>query len=204
MLVSRGWLTCALFLAACGGATDSDLFGSPPANQQQPDASTSADATTSNDASVSDATQPPPAQDSSTTVDANQPDTSTPAASKIHCGNTDCNSTTESCCRSATSGSSYSYACTNDPNTSCQGLGDIVIECSNAQNCADQGNAGDVCCATRNGPGGSVDGTTCMSASQCGQMGGVIACDPNAANNCPNGGGCKTSSVTLPTYNLCF
>jgi hypothetical protein len=108
----------------------------------------------------------------------------------ILCGATYCNPAIgELCC--VTSGVA---ACT----TKCTGANTTPYKCDDAADCQ----TGLVCC-------GAVSGTTvnniyCTGPSLC-QMGSGKAfyCDPNASNNCPNGGTCQATN-TPPGYYRCF
>ncbi len=178
----------------CGGATPSDLFGTPP------------------DASID--VQPIDAG-KDVRADADKPDTGPPPSPIIACGppinqpQAKCDATKkEYCCRRGDA-DPFKYNCETDP-TSCNDPNSVSIQCSSSQNCAAIGLIGSVCCGTLVGTGGGgsvIVGTQCTSVSNCtsgGSVGKTILCDPGAPNNCPNGGTCKLSAQTMPGYYLCI
>ena len=196
-------LSASFLLAGCGGAADSDLLGTPP-DGNGADAGTDATATkdAGRDNNVPDTSPPPP-------IDAT-PDVA-PPKSLIACGSAmnppkKCDALTELCCRTGTT-STYVYDCIADPKD-CMNSGDVPFTCSNHENCVAQGLVGNVCCASiiGNGTGGSVAyDVSCTPTAKCTSGNSkLVVCNPNAPNPCPNGGSCKLSSLTLPSYYLCF
>jgi hypothetical protein len=195
-LVSSAFaLAAAGFLAGCGGATASDLFGTPP--------------------SVTDASVDAIPTDAGNDARDATPDTGKPPSPIVACGpplekpQSKCDATKkEYCCRRGDT-DPYDYACETDP-TACSDPGDVTIQCSSTQNCAAIGLIGSVCCGTLVGTGGGgsvIVSTQCTSTSNCtsgGSVGKAILCDPGAPNNCPNGGTCKLSQQTMPGYYLCI
>ena len=195
MRAMRFSLAClaGLLLVACGGSTDTDLFSTPPAsNNQNPDASV----TNKDASSTPDSSEPgPDASIADTSMpDTNMPDTNPPGIS-IACGNSTCSNPPDVCCRSG-GGGQYSYACVNDPNTNCANQGDVPIACTKEADCPNQG---DICCISLNNQNQPSD-VSCQPQNQC--FGGV-ACDPKAPNHCPNGLSCQISTLTLPGYYIC-
>ncbi len=186
-------LVLALGLVACGGATETELLN-PPLDQQGTDASGQKDQSVPpNEAGVKDGSS----ADAFVIPEAG-PDTSPPPL-KIQCGNAQCKVGVDVCCRSGFG--NFTYKCV--PNAGqCQGSNSIVLECSNAESCPD---TMDVCCAplAQQGQAFVATGTLCAAPSQCTGQDHVIVCDPQAINNCPNGGNCSMSTITLPGYDIC-
>ncbi len=183
-----------LGLTACGGATETDLFGIPPVTVDSgvvKDSGTDA----KKDADVPDA--PPPA----TPIILCGPPLTSPQAK--------CDaSKKEFCCRRGDA-QPYKYGCETDE-TACADVNDVPIRCSTTQTCTGQGLIGSVCCGTlvaSSGSGSVITNTSCVAPNTCvsgGSVGKAVLCDPNAPNNCPNGGTCKLSSQTMPGYYLCI
>lgn len=192
----RSTLFLGLLLVACGGSTDTELF-TPPNGQQGTDASVQKDTSVDNpDSTVNkDANGLP---DTSTIMEAG-PDTSTGITSKIQCGNSQCTPVTEVCCRTGFP-QQFMYQCVGKGK--CTGQGSVTLDCSQADNCP---NPGDVCCAAlvQQGNANVATDTRCTPPNQCQGNSNVIVCDPNANNNCPNGGNCSMSTITLPGYDIC-
>jgi hypothetical protein len=195
-----------LFVSGCGGATESDLFAdAAPGN----DASSFKDANVVPETSVPDAVSPdatPPPIDAGP-IDATPLD-SGPDIAPIVCGATlatasiKCDANGEVCCRS--SNGSISAACTSAG--SCQ-QPSVALGCSTTATCTALGLVNNVCCgALVNGPNNTaiVASSKCVPANQCASQGTVRLCDKGGPNVCLNNTSCKTSSVTLPGYDLCL
>ena len=191
----RSTIFLALGLVACGGATDTDLFNGSPQPGTNASVQKDTSVTPTPDSGVTDTGSTPDTSIADTSV----PDTSMPPTSKIQCGNSMCNVGTEVCCRSGFQ--NFTYACVANKGQ-CNNQGSIVLECSKAENCP---NMGDVCCAALQlqGQANIATGTRCTAANQCVGNNNVIVCDPAAMNNCPNGGNCSISTITLPNYDIC-
>ncbi len=206
MRIGLAWMGLSLMLAACGGATTSDLQGDAAPNGTKTDAGDQ-DATTRKDAGppVQDAS---PVDDGPTTVDVDQPDVPVgPPDSKIHCGGTTCSAQSEFCCRSGNVSNAYTYTCmANADSAKCTSFGDVAITCSSKENCVSQGSAGDVCCAQ------VVQGQQCTLATQTacqsscnGQAGEFeVGCDPQQVNSCGVNATCKVSQCSLIGYPICI
>lgn len=181
-------------MLACGSATESELFGTPPVG-----ADAGVDAAKDAGGDARDA-----AQDTGPTL--------TPI---IACGPPLANpqakcdaSKQELCCRRGDT-EPFKYSCeTQEQN--CADPTDVPIHCSSTATCAGLGLVGSVCCGTLVSTGGSgtaITGTTCVAPSNCvsgGSVGRAILCDPGSPNACPNGGTCKLSAQTMPGYYLCI
>jgi len=186
---------CMLSLAACGGATQSDLF-SPPGDggptvidtgtydtqgfEPPPDSSVPiADTGTVvlEDTSVADTATPPP------------PDTGPPPGMGLPCGNGPTCETGDVCCatgslQNVTLGCSTASACSGTP-----------IACSTPEDCP-----GAVCCGTETGTGQGTHyvGVQCQASCN-----GITFCDPkNGGSDCPNNDTCN-ASMLLPGYYVC-
>lgn len=198
------------FAMGCGGATDSDLFGTNP--NPQNDASANDVVTTQDtgvpDTAAPDATPPPPPPP----IDAGPPDVAPPPPiAPIVCGKTlataslKCDANNDVCCRSGT-GTSMTVQCTTDGN--CQNDGDVPLGCSSTATCEALGLKGTVCCGqTVPGPNNFsvVVSSSCVAANQCPINNGTVRlCDKGGTNVCTNGTTCKTSAGTLPGYDLCL
>ncbi len=207
-------LVCVLgsFVAGCGGATASDLFSDAGSGN---DAASSNDSSTIKDVNVFDegigvdADPPPPPIDAGP-LDATPVDSGPEPNASIVCGATlataslKCDATTQVCCRS--NNGSISAACT--PGGSCQ-QPSVALSCSTTTTCTQLGLVSNVCCGTLvNGPNNTaiVASSKCVPAGSCpgGNTGTIRLCDKGGPNVCLNGTTCKTSSVTLPGYDLCL
>lgn len=188
-----------IVLAACGGASSSDLFGTPPGA----DAGRDVAADVAVDVAV-DATPPPPPP----IVDASVPDVAPPppppVGAPIVCGKTlataslkcDANQN-EVCCRSG-----GGAQCT--PDTQCVNDGDVPLGCSTTATCTALGLSGYVCCGNVDNSS-KIDSSECLPANQCPNGNGTVRlCDKNGPNVCTSGTSCKTSSYSLPGYDLCL
>lgn len=198
-----GAIVCASF-AACGGATDTPLFDD--AGQPQDDA-TAQDTGSGKDVGnpEKDVTTPDVGVQDVVTVDV----PIKPADSKIHCGTSTCSAQTQVCC--ATFGNTTTYACVSSL-SDCTGTQQVPITCSSQDNCASQGLAGDICCASGQGP--TNPNPNCANFSTTGQVQCQATCDPNAGEfevgcstqtqNCiDTSQSCITSQCTLPGMNIC-
>lgn len=198
---------------ACGGATDSGLFGGSGFTSSGNDGGvtlsdggiTHEDGSTGFDAgAVPDASEqkdtgvPPPPKDSGPPP---------PVDPGVHCGGTECPVPAQACCRTQVA-SNFTYTCL--PTGQCVGLSVLSLEipCDDANDCATAGHPGQVCCATVGGGGGGGNGASevvCRDPSECTQQNSrTPLCDKSDPNACPAGLTCRTSTQTLPGYNLCF
>jgi hypothetical protein len=194
-------LSLSFFGAGCGGAADSDLFGSPNGTGVDAGADVTAK-DTGLDTNVPDVAPPPP-------IDA-APDVTPPPSPVLACGGAvnpakKCDALTELCCRTGT-GAPYNYDCITDPQK-CMNSGDVPLNCATNENCIAQGHPGTFCCASliASGNGTIAYDVSCLPKAQC-TAGNAKAmlCNPNAPNPCPNGGNCKLSAQTLTGYYICF
>ena len=192
-------LSLSFFAAGCGGAADTDLFGTPGT-----DAGVGADVTTKDTGKDNDVPDVRPPVDAA-------PDVSQPPSPVLACGGSvnppkKCDALTELCCRTGTT-APYAYDCITDPQN-CMNSGDVPLNCSNTENCVAQGHAGTVCCASliASGPNTSIAyDASCLPKGQCTSGNAkAMLCNPNASNPCPNGGTCKLSTATLTDYYICF
>ncbi len=191
-------------LVACGGADGTQLFddAGQPLN----------DATAQDTGSGQDAGNPP--QDA-TTQDAILIDVVTvdvpigPQDSKIHCGTTSCSAQTQVCC--ATFGATTTFACVSSTND-CQGSDQTAISCTSGDNCTSQGNSGDVCCASGQGPinpNPSCQGfdtaaqVMCQSSCDANQGEFEVGCSLQTQNCVDTSATCITSKCTLPGITIC-
>ena len=184
-------------LAACGDATDADLFGSPPASGATDASSVPGRDGAAVDAGVDGARANDAASADTSVPDTSVPDTSVPAA-RVACGmQLSCNVPPDVCCRSIVN-QQYQYTCTGSP-SKCANPGDVVIACAQPKDCP---NAGDACCLDINQQNYPT-ATSCKPSAQCQTQIARPLCDPNAPNICPNGWSCQLSSQTLPGYYFC-
>jgi hypothetical protein len=202
-LLGLGALVCASF-AACGGATDTQLFDD--AGQPINDATTVEDTGTKSDGGTgTDATTQDAVVIDAVTVDV----PIGPQDSKIHCGTTTCSAQTQICC--ATFGQTTTYACVSSP-SDCQGQSQTPIGCTSHDNCASQGQPNDICCASGQGP--INPNPNCQGFSTVAQVQCQSSCDPNQGEfevgcsvqtqNCSDTTAtCITSKCTLPGITIC-
>lgn len=194
LVVSVGVVT------ACGGATDTGLFGgtsngadsgSGSDGSTPHDGSVANDASTQHDASTPPDSAPPP-------PDAGQPDTA--VVDRVKCeGTPGCIVGTQACCREGNPPNNFTYACATIGN--CNG-GALEIPCDKQRDCDVLGQPGDVCCVTAGGTGAAE--VLCRPASECtANQGRTALCDPNSAMSCPGGLHCQQSMQTIPGYFIC-
>jgi hypothetical protein len=201
---------------ACGGATDTGLFGGGGNGASGVDSGgiTGSDggivpendaSSIENDASTTqhdsggppdkDSGNPPP-------KDSGPPPPNDPGVQCSDNGQVFCSVPTQSCCRIGQS--NYTYQCMTTGQ--CQTLNQITLEipCDDATDCATAGHAGQVCCAVYNGSSTATQ-VVCRDASQCSQaQSAVIVCDRNDPTSCPVAGtSCQKSTGTLPAYYIC-
>ena len=197
-------MVCGAF-AACGGADATQLFDD--AGQPQTDA-TAQDTGGGKDGGN-------PEKDVTTQPDVVVVDVVTvdvpvgPPDSKIHCGSTTCSAQNEVCC--ASFGTTTTYKCVATLGD-CSGAQDVPISCTSADNCASQGNAGYICCASGQGP--VNQNQNCQQFSVAAQVQCQATCDANSGEfqvgcstqqqNCiDTAQSCITSQCTLPGLNIC-
>ena len=194
---------CAVF-SACGGATDTNLFDD--AGQQN-------DATAQDTGTGTDGGNPEKdvtVQDQ-VVVDAIFVDVPVkPADSKIHCGTTTCSAQTQVCCASFGT-TTTTYACVSST-SDCQGTNQVPISCTSGDNCASQGNSGDICCASGQGfinPNPTCQGydtvaqVMCQSTCDINQGEFEVGCSTQAQNCTDTAQTCITSKCTLPGITIC-
>lgn len=197
-----GVLGSGLFVA-CGGADGSQLFDDAGQTQQDGtvvDTGGGKDGGNTNDVTVDDVV----------VVDVVVPDVPVqPPDSQIHCGSTSCSAQTQVCC--ATYGTTTTFKCVSSLND-CTGTQQVPITCSSQDNCASQGQAGDICCASGQGP--VNQNPNCQQFTVAAQVQCQSTCDPNAGEfevgcntqtqNCVDTQAtCITSKCTLPGLNIC-
>jgi hypothetical protein len=190
-------------LVACGGADGSQLFddaGQPENDATAPDTGGGKDGGDTQDVTVQDVT----------VVDVQTVDVPIgPADSKIHCGTTSCSAQTQVCC--ATFGSTTTYACVSSP-SDCQGAEQVPISCTSGENCASQGNGGDVCCASGQGPINpsptcqgfdTVAQVVCQTSCDVNQGEFEVGCSVQTQDCVDTTATCITSKCTLPGITIC-
>lgn len=112
----------------------------------------------------------------------------------VPCGTSECTLVSQTCCRKHDK-----LECTAA--TACHGLS---IPCANAADCAAGGYPGDVCCGEFD-KADLVVQVGCVSPGDCRYSDyRVVLCSKSAADACPGGETCETSSVTLPGFDLCI
>ncbi len=182
-MVAR-WVVCVVCIlgmslgavSACGGASDSGLFGSTGGTDSGADGS--------KDAAAHDA-----ALDASTQSDL------------VHCeGTPGCKVGAEVCCRKD-NGGNFSYSCT--AHGSCNGgPSPLEIPCDTQHDCETLKMPGTVCCVTASNQGAAS--VACVAPTECTvALGRTPMCDPMMAGSCPGGMMCKPSAMTIPGYNIC-
>lgn len=178
-------VSCGVSAFGCGGIDEPDLFG--PIGSAQSDAGGDArsDARTGSDAGK---------KDGGVGGDAGKP----PPLGSVQCTSGDCSiSDNQVCCYDAAKTGTCTAA------GSCSGAGAFPIPCDSAQDCADEGQPGTVCCAQADQTG-AVTNVECVDPSNCQSANGQTnLCDPNAPDPCPNGGTCSASTVSIPGYDIC-
>jgi len=194
---------CAAF-TACGGAENTQLFddAGQPVN----------DATATDTGGGKDGGNPDKdvTVDDVVVVDVVTVDVPIkPADSQIHCGTSSCSAQTQVCC--ATYGTTTTFKCVSSVND-CMGAQQVPISCASADNCASQGNAGFICCASGQGP--FNQNPNCQQFSVAAQVQCQSTCDSNngefevgcntQTQNCSDQTStCITSKCTLPGLNIC-
>jgi hypothetical protein len=164
--------------AACGGAGQSDLFTEPSG--------------TTSEGGLGDGGQHV-AEGSG-----GAPDTGAPTG-KLTCGTGECTPGTEVCCRTGVA-APFDYECSVDACPS----GALSIPCDNTAQCTVLGSPEDVCCGTY-GADSKINQISCLPASECTTTSDRTSlCNKNAQDPCPTGETCKTSTLTLPGYDLCI
>ena len=181
-MLARFALTCAcfaVFALGCGGAKDTELFGSVSDGGGSSDGAASADG-----GQGSDASHP---KDGGTT----------PSDPGVHCDTANCPVPAEVCCRREV-GPGYSFSC--EAQGACNGGGGatLAITCDDAHDCAN----GNVCCVIVDQQDIATD-VVCRAPGECVQAGRTVVCDPAAPNPCPSGKTCQPSQQTLPGYTIC-
>lgn len=193
------------FVAACGGAIDNPLLDDSGTGGQK-DGSVVPDSGKPDGGPIVDATFDAPPVEDVVTVDVPVG----PPDSKIHCGPTlGCSAQNEICCE--TMGTPITYACVGST-SDCAGPDDVPISCSSGENCASQGNAGYICCASQGGPPnpngtcGNFTSAADVSCQQtCDQQQGQfeVGCNPQTQNCTDNTQTCIVSKCSLPGYGIC-
>jgi hypothetical protein len=191
-------------LFACSGADGTQLFddaGQPITDATAPDTSNGKDGGgPDKDVTVQDVT----------IVDVVVPDVPVlPPDSMIHCGTSSCSAQTQVCC--ATYGTTTTFKCVSSE-SDCTGTQQVPISCSSGDNCASQGNADYICCASGQGP--QNQNPNCQQFSVAAQVQCQSTCDANVGEfevgcstqpqNCADTSQfCITSKCTLPGLNIC-
>ena len=206
-------------LAACGGASDSGLFGG--------------DSTFPGSTADGGATAVPPnagaeaGSDRGGTADSPRADGSvgpgegglvdaSPAPIDaaidqgplldpgVKCGTETCAVPSDVCCRSGTAGLE-TFACAASGGSDCTLPGDLPVPCDDARDCAALGRPGSVCCAQETvdpvSQTASVTTVTCRSPGSCSGNGRRVVCD-TTPGGCPAGMAC-TTTLAFPGFNLC-
>ena len=188
-------------VSACGGATDSGLFGGSSTGDTDSgvgghDASSTTDAGNhpgSDASAMPDGEAPkdaaPPPKDSAPP----------PPVDVVACqGTAGCKVGTEACCRKQ-NGTGFTSSCT--PIGQCD-QGALEIPCDKQRDCDLLGAPGDLCCVTGGQP--SASEVTCRPAAECTSAQGRAAmCDPMVATSCTAPLHCQMSQSTIPGYNIC-
>jgi hypothetical protein len=191
-LVLAAFTALALAVApACGGSTNSDLFGGSPTDGGGQGGHGGEGGEAAEDAAPKESG----ARDGAP-GDAVQPS----ADPGISCGSAECQVSTEECCRTAEPGGATSFRC--QPRGACVLNNQLAIPCDDAADCATLGVSGAVCCAIA--VQGAVYQVVCKPPSECPfNANNYILCDPNAPNPCPNGGTCAASATPTIPYDYC-
>lgn len=183
----------AAVLAACGGATPSELFSTEGATDS---------GTTRADTSVDtpDSSTIEPLEDAAIEpIDANVPDAIVnPPKSSITCGNTPC-AIGQTCCANGER-APFNHVCKPDKG----GCGDpsVIIQCDSAGDCATAPGNARICCGERVIDNGRTSYRDVTCRTSCTGT-DVRFCDPsNPAASCGAQGRCGPSTI-LPGYNTC-
>jgi len=188
---------------ACSGADGSQLFDD--AGQPENDATAAPDTGGNKDGGTQDVTVQDVVVVDVVTVDVPVG----PPDSKIHCGTSTCSAQTQVCC--ATFGQTTTYACVSST-SDCQGTNQVPISCTSGDNCASQGNSGDICCASGQGfinPNPTCQGydtvaqVMCQSTCDINQGEFEVGCSTQTQNCNDNTQTCITSKCTLPGLTIC-
>lgn len=207
----------AFAFAACGGASESGLFGEGPTLPgSDPDAGVASPAANSDGGSgalpgrggAPDASLGPadgaPGDAALLPVDARADRPPPTADPGVQCGVDPCKVPADLCCRSGTAGQER-FACAASGGAACLLPDDLQIPCDDARDCATLGRPGSVCCAQESIPAGAqtptVTSVSCRSPGSCSGNGRRVVCDtlPGA---CPVGTVCA-ATATFPGFNLC-
>jgi len=195
-------------VVACSGA-GSILLGDSGTQPDEDAAVVQPDAQADDDVTVADVTT----EDVEHPKDANVVDVAIdtwtgPPDSKIQCGpTTTCSAQKEMCCWHQSS-TTKQFECVTS-GSSCAGMYDVVMTCSNADNCASQGNAGYQCCAT----GGNYGWNTCQGydvassvtcKSQCDTYDYELGCSVQQQNCSDSLQTCIVSKCTAPADTMCY
>jgi hypothetical protein len=189
------WLSL-LLCSACGGADQSNLFNDAG---DQVDAGSQMDSAATDTGSQNDVTVP----DSPATKDAVVDVPVGPGDSKIKCGPTlTCSAQTQLCCHHPQS-LNNPYECVADI-SSCSGVTDVPIGCSDHENCVSQGVSSDVCCANTQNNGQCAVATDISCMSTCDPNAGQVQVGCSSTDPCPSTQTCKVSTCTLVGYPICL
>ena len=201
-------------LAACGGATSSDLFEGPGGTTTDdggPGTNTNNSSDSGSPSSPGhDAGSPSKKQDAGSPSGGNDsgPVTPPPPSATIDCAVggavTTCDAATQVCCETqngnGNGNGNGSYACTTA--SACSQQGSLAIPCDNASDCAAEGfGPGTVCCVTEDPNSGVATQVSCLSQADCSADTQTWMCNENGA--CPAGKTCNTSTTTIPGYKIC-
>jgi hypothetical protein len=197
-------LVVANCYAACGGATQSDLFtGSGGANDAGVGLDSGVDARVDGSRQDSSTDSAPPVLDAPPPAPDSAPDAIPPPPPPvIVCGAASCVAGTQTCCAEHTLGS-LKAECKDL--TKCTGTGKFAISCDGDDDCQVI-KKDSVCCVTFSQTTGLASGASCYQAKDCASnWTRTRTCDPHAATNvCDSGDVCRVSTHTLPGYFLCL
>jgi hypothetical protein len=193
----------AVLAAACSGASGSGLLddsGTQPQDAGAPQNEAAADVATPDvttaDVVVADVVVDPP----DVFVG--------PQDSKIQCGpQSTCSAQKEICCWHQGS-TAKQFECVTSA-SQCAGTYDVPMTCSQADNCASQGNPGYQCCATGGNVGwGSCSGYEVASSATCKAQCDVtdyeIGCSVQQQNCADSLQTCIVSKCTVPGDTMCY
>ncbi len=196
----------ANFHAACGGATQSELFTT---SSGLGDASSGVDAGddlgldgSRRDSGIVNAQPDARPNEPDAAADAAPDSTPPPPAPVIVCGAASCVAGTQTCCAEHTFGPLKSEC---KDITKCTSTGKFAISCDGDDDCQVI-KKDSVCCVSYNQSTGLATGSSCYQAKDCASNSSrTRTCDPLAKTNvCDSGEICRVSTHTLPGYFLCL
>ncbi|CAN5798768.1 hypothetical protein BH09MYX1_BH09MYX1_51180 [soil metagenome] len=189
-------LLASIALVACGGARETDLLGTPPA-----DASTTVDTGILPGDDGGEGVDAAPDDDVVVVIDAGKPDVAEPPYKDpgIWCGQTQCTPSTQYCCNDKDFQQNLTYAC-QATSTIAGCIGGTKVSCDGAKDCP----TSQLCCGGL--MNGSYDEVSCKPTCT-GVVWGrnqIRFCDPkNPIDECKlQGLTCKPSN-SLKGYSVC-